>query len=298
MWLDGALRQARLFNRCDIVLIAEAGAIGTARPDPSLNVTCVPVEEIGLSPKHEEFRRSSPLDRSFRDGFWTFTSERFFVLESAMRQLRLGRVVHIENDVMLYVDCAALVDNLARLYPTAIGATFDNDARCVPGILYVPTPEQAAFLTEFYLTAFRNLGPKRAAGLNDMAVLGALRHYWPQTIDHLPIVPPDYPAPLRSAAGHRATTPTAYWKNFDSLGMIFDAAALGQFLGGIDPRNAPGPTAGFVNESCVFDPRLLRPQLVLDEEGRRVPVVHSASGRHRVANLHIHSKNTHGFLSA
>ena len=89
MWLDGALRQARLFNRCDIVLIAEAGAIGTARPDPSLNVTCVPVEEIGLSPKHEEFRRSSPLDRSFRDGFWTFTSERFFVLESAMRQLRL-----------------------------------------------------------------------------------------------------------------------------------------------------------------------------------------------------------------
>jgi hypothetical protein len=131
-----------------------------------------------------------------------------------------------------------------------------------------------------------------------MDLLGAFRQLGPRAIDHLPIVPPDYPGPLRSAAGHVAVVPACYWKNFSELGAVFDAAALGQFLGGIDPRNDSRPSQGFVNESCVFDPRLAKVRMGADEHARRVPFIETASGRHKVANLHLHSKNLRPFMSA
>jgi hypothetical protein len=297
-WLATTLRQARLFNTCDIVLVAEATALAAAAPDQSLRVTAVTLEELGLSDKHARFRRGSPFDRSFRQGFWTYTSERFFVLESLMAARNLRQIVHIENDVMLYCALDELLPRLAACYP-GIAATFDNDMRCVPGLLYIANQEAIGALTEFYLQLLPRIASAgMGATINDMAILGALRTRGARTIDHLPIVPPDYPGALCSASGHRAADPGSYSRHGAALGFVFDAAALGQYLGGIDPRNAPGPSHGFVNESCIFDPRLLRPRMVADRQGRRVPVVETASGLHRVANLHIHSKQPAAFLSA
>jgi hypothetical protein len=297
-WLGAVLHQARIFNSCDIVLIADAAALKGAALPAELRITQVAFEDVGLSEKHRAFRRSSPLDREFRGGFWTFTSERFFVIETALRKLALTHVVHVENDVMLYCDCAALLPRLAHLYST-VAATFDNDMRCVPGLLYIPGADSIAVVTDFFLAAFDALARARSSvQVNDMMVLGALRGQQPRAIDHLPIIPPDYPADLRSAVGHRVADPSCYSRHYETLKMIFDAAALGQYLGGIDPRNAGGSTVGFVNESCVFDPRLLEPRIVRDSDGRRIPVVETASGRHIVANLHIHSKNPAPFLSA
>src|SRR5262249_44426075 len=109
--------------------------------------------------------------------------------------------------------------------------------------------------------------------------------------------PPDYPGPLRSPAGHTAGDPASYSRHFAELGCIFDAAAIGQFLGGIDPRNSAGSTVGFINERCGFHPTLLKPRMASDAHGRRRPVVETASGVHPVANLHVHSKNLAPFLS-
>jgi hypothetical protein len=297
-WLGYALRQLRCFGQGDIHLIAEADALRSAAIPSALGVTCTALEAIGVSDKQREFRRLSPLDRNFRDGFWTFTSERFFVIETAMSRLGLAHVVHLENDVMIYRPIDELGKSLARVYRAA-AATFDNDTRCVPGIVYLPDTAAIGVITDFYLRVLRKLrASASAAVLNDMSILGALRSHFPHLIEQLPIVPPDYPAPLRSAAGHTVQDATRYSQHFASLGCIFDAAALGQFLGGVDPRNATTPSIGFVNESCVFHPAVLRPRLVRDASGRRVPVVDSPSGTHPVANLHVHSKNLAAFLSA
>jgi hypothetical protein len=297
-WLSPALQQARLFNSCAIVLVADAEALDGARLPASLGLSQIPLQELGVSDKQQRFRDISPLDRTFRGGFWTYTSERFFIVESVMAKLSLGPVVHLENDVLLYCSLDALAPRLSRVYD-GIAATFDNDQRCVPGIVYFPGLRSAAALTDFLLAALQQLvtAPVRQ-GVNDMILLGAFRRFGRGAIDHLPIVPPDYPAQLRSAVGHIAGDPTCYSRNFDTLGYVFDAAALGQFLGGVDPRNGPGATIGFVNESCVFDPRVLRPRFVRDELGRRIPVVETASGIHAVANLHVHSKNPGPFLSS
>lgn len=296
-WIGTVLQQVRAFNSGAVLLLAEAAALAQGAIPSSLGITQVSLEDLGLSDRQRVFREISPLDRNFRSGFWTFTSERFFVLECAMRRLSLRQVVHLENDVMLYCCMDRLAASLAQLY-RGMAATFDNDMRCVPGILYVPDVSAIEALTDFYLYVLRRVGASpAAAALNDMQVLGALRGRGPAVIDHLPIVPADYPNPLRSAVGHVAADPSRYWQHFEALHMIFDAAALGQYLGGIDPRNAPGPSVGFVNESCIFDPRILRPRMTSDADGRRVPVVETVSGLHRVANLHIHSKNPAPFLS-
>jgi hypothetical protein len=300
-WLAGALYQARLFNACPIFLAAEERALAAAPLDPALRIDALPLETVGISEKHRRFRALAPFDRGFRDGFWMFTTERFFVVESAMAKLRLENLLHVENDVLLYCDAATLAPSLAALYP-GIAATFDGDQRCVPGLLFIRNGAAIAHLTAYILHALQflargNLSAEAKAAINDMALLAMFRAEAPGAIDHLPIVPPDYPLPLRSQMGHVPADPAAYSRYFDRLGLVFDAAALGQYLGGVDPRNAPPPTRGFVNESCVFDPRALRLRMGADAAGRRVPLVETASGTHKVANLHIHAKDPGPFLS-
>jgi hypothetical protein len=302
-WLQGAVYQARMFNVCPVIVVAEAAALAQGDIPAALNVTKLALEEIAISAKHRAFRDVSPFDRAFRGGFWTFTTERLFVVEAAIAHLSLSNVVHLENDVLLYCDLATLIPKLTAHYP-GIGATFDNDSRCVPGLMFIPGESAIARLTSFILAVLKALrqspvppSPKALAALNDMTLLGMYRGQGTSAIDHLPIVPPDYPAVLRSAVGHNPADPSCYWRHFDRLGMVFDAAALGQYLGGIDPRNDPRPSRGFINESCVFDPRVVKARMSCDSDGRKIPVIETASGVHPVASLHIHSKNPAPFLS-
>jgi len=300
-WLTHALRQVRLFNKCRVVLAAEADALDHLRLRPELAIDTISIQSLGISEKQRAFRDISPLDRQFRDSFWTYTTERFFVLETIMRQLSLSEVVHLENDVMLYCDLADLVPKLRELY-RGIAATFDNDRRCVPGFLYVPHSGSIGRLNDFIIARLQEIRLRQRGrtpiDVNDMSLLGHFRSQGPLAIDHLPIVPPDYAGILRSKLGHAAANPACYSKHFAMLQMIFDAAALGQYLGGVDFRSASCQGSGFINESCVFDPRAVQARLCLDAAGRRVPVIETAAGIFPVANLHIHSKALQLFSSA
>jgi hypothetical protein len=302
-WLQGAVYQARIFNRCPIIVVAEAAALAQAVIPTALSVTKLALEDLAISDRHRAFRAMSPFDREFCGGFWTFTTERLFVVEAAIAQLALSNVIHLENDVLLYCDLSTLVPALIAQYQ-GIGATFDNDARCVPGLMFLPGETAIARLNSFILAVLDALHQSREPAarkalstLNDMALLGLYRGQGTDAIDHLPIVPPDYPAVLKSAAGHNPADPTRYSRHFDRLATVFDAAALGQYLGGIDPRNDPRPSRGFINESCVFDPRIVKARMSVDADGRKISVIETASGVHAVANLHIHSKNPTPFLS-
>jgi hypothetical protein len=298
-WLPDALAQARIFNRGHIVVAAQKAALAQLTAE-SLDVERVAIEDLAVSDRQRAFRELSPLDRNFRGGFWTHTTERFFVLEALMAHLGLPSAVHVENDVMLYCDLETLAPKLAALY-AGLAVTFDNDQRCVPGFIYVPQTAAIAALNDFIVEMLEKLRatytPEQLRGLNDMMLLGHFRTRGVALIDHLPVVPPDYPGALRSTAGHVASDPSCYSRHFAELRTVFDAAALGQYLGGIDARNAPNATAGFVNESCVFDPRKLNVRMTTDDAGRRVPVVETPGGIWPVANLHIHSKNLRPFLS-
>jgi hypothetical protein len=104
--------------------------------------------------------------------------------------------------------------------------------------------------------------------------------------------------PLQSLSGDYAADRYFYSTAFDMFRSIFDAAAIGQYLGGIDPRNtSDSSTIGFINESAVYDPRKLYLETGIDEKGRKCYYARSQMGLWRINNLHIHSKNLTEFAS-
>ncbi|MFQ5677492.1 MAG: hypothetical protein ACE5G1_16505, partial [bacterium] len=132
----------------------------------------------------------------------------------------------------------------------------------------------------------------------DMALLGIFKDdYGSDNIDALPIIHENYVStrPLVSRKGHTVQDKNKYCQNIDLFQSIFDAAALGQYLGGADPANGPSKP-GFINESCVFNPSLLTFEWIYDEQGRRVPYATFENKRYRINNLHIHSKKLEWFL--
>lgn len=293
-YLPISIDQARLFNPdCPIYLVANELALKNTSTELSKSGTiCVRVESLQTEMFHEHFRRMTRLDRHFRGGFWLFATERFFYLYELMKKYELEDVFHLEYDNMLYADLNHLLPVFHKHYSGKMGGTFDHDNRCIAGFLYVSSEMPLKKFLEFIVKDAR--GQK-----NDMDFLASFKNVEDGAyIDHLPIIGPSYAYDheLKSEHNHRVSHPRLYFNHFDEFRSVFDAAALGQYLGGEDPRNGQkGP--GFINESCVFNPSFFRIEWECDELERLVPLIFYKGERWPINNLHIHCKKLELFYS-
>jgi hypothetical protein len=87
-----------------------------------------------------------------------------------------------------------------------------------------------------------------------------------------------------------------YNKNFNDFNFIFDGAAIGQYLGGVDKRNIDGDTRGFINETCIIKYNDYK-FYWLQEDKLYVPYILINNKFIRIINLHIHSKELQNFIS-
>ncbi len=249
----------------------------------------VALERLDPTEAHRQFVQSHRYDEAFRGGFWRHTTERFFVLDELFRHLGLRSAFHAENDNLIFFDADRMAAQLAPLY-ASLGATFDNDDRCIPGVIYVNDPQVLSKLCDFILG--RTLKGAGATAGNDMQLIADFRRAAGRdVIDALPIVTPDYARPLVTRTGQVARDPSLFSRNFDALASVFDAAAIGQYLYGIDPRNTRWrrDTRGFINESCVFDPSAYDYLFLPGPRGAQ-PYLRAASGLWPINNIHMHSK--------
>ena len=188
--------------------------------------------------------------------FYVNCGKRFFCIFSYMKKYERKKCLHIENDVLLYQKLGNLSNH--------IYLTMDSDHRCIPGVVYIPEHK-----------LLENLIEKYDYTQNDMINLASFYHNNRNTVKTFPIS-------------------TEKWSdNFERFGMIFDAAAIGQYLFGIDPRNTTQKcTEGFINEICVvkynkykfvwkYSCGMYRPYIVIGNQ--TIPIF----------NLHIHSKRLH-----
>lgn len=289
VYLEDCLKQIRFFNSCDLYLISNAVSLQSFQEVlEKFNVVPVACETLIKSRYHEKFLKNGRLE----NGFWRFTTERFFYLEALVEEYDLHDVFHMEYDNMLYVDLSELLPIFNAHYSHA-AATFDNDERCIPGFVYFADHRSLNTLVKF-------LSRLDLKDKNDMETLSLFRHHCKmgKYIDSLPILPSSYcdSHELITPTGKKVKKDSTYYKNIEYFNSIFDAAAIGQYLGGIDPRNGP-ITQGFVNESCVFNPAYFVYEWEEDDSGRKVPYACFKDSRFRVNNLHIHSKNLKKFLS-
>ncbi|MDE3045944.1 MAG: hypothetical protein KGJ02_04800 [Verrucomicrobiota bacterium] len=284
-YLSIAVKQARLFNReCPIYLLHNKGA----RLPAGMGVIPIECESLSRSSFHQRFRQQTKLDKRSLNGFWFYTTERFYYLQEFIQQYNLIDVFHLENDVMLYANLNDLLPVFHTYYKGMIGATYEGEERCVPGFVYIadihPMNELMAFLAG-------------RVGLNetDMEWIGRFINYKHKIyIDTLPVLFPNY----RITVGLRfcEVSDDRFSNYFEAFDSLFDAAAMGQYLGGESPvHNTPVP--GYVNPVSAYVSSHFTFEWEVDSEGRRIPFILFQGQKKRINNLHIHSKNLQLFYS-
>ena len=219
-----------------------------------------------------DFYSKSNLDKYFRNGFWTLTSQRFFYLYEFMRKYNIQDVIHLENDVLLYHHCNEIKPLFNREF---LYLPFDTFQRNIASVMYIPNADVFKKILDHYNFT-----------LNDMENFAIIKKQT-RLIENLPIFPK-----LEKETNEEIQFVTS---NFELFQMIFDAAAMGQYLGGVDPRNDPGNTVGFINETCIIKynhysilwekkEEINRPYLLVEDQ--KIPIF----------NLHIHCKNLEKFM--
>lgn len=238
-------------------------------------ITLIDLDKLPPTAVRARLREIPDPRANVRAGFWRATTERFFVLQEVAAYLGLETFFHLENDNVIFFDAAKMAERLAPLYP-GLAATFDAETRCVPGVVFVNDAGSLAPLIDFILKGLV-LDPVA----NDMTLLAAYRQGSPPgLINALPIIPAGYALPSGSRHAPPPEDCSLFTRHFDDLRSVFDAAAIGQYLFGIDPRNDKRDTRGFINETCVFDPSAFRYFLMPGPNGRLQPFLgfHDVSG--------------------
>ncbi len=221
------------------------------------------INVVDSSTVQTDFDSKSKLDKHFRDGFWNNASKRLFIVNEYMKQQGLKHVIHLENDVLLYSDMN--YDFEEKIY-----IVMDTENRCIPGIIYIPNHELFDIVTKEY-----------DYSRNDMENLAMFYHRHKDIVNTFPII-------------DNSVEPSIYNQMFEKFNCIFDGAALGQYLGGVDPRNIPGDTIGFVNETCIFQFDKYQFKWIKKDE-YYIPHIQINNRMIQINNLHIHSKYLHNF---
>lgn len=209
------------------------------------------------------FDEKSKLDKNFRNGFWNNASKRLFLLYEYLKMNNLTNVIHLENDVLLY-------NNMNYNFKEKIYITMDSNNRCIPGIIYIPNYNLFTKLIETY--DFTE---------NDMINLSKFYTIHKDIVKTFPII-------------DDSLNKCIYNENYQEFDSIFDAAAIGQYLGGVDPRNIPGDTSGFINETCEIKYDKYKFKWIKKGDNY-FPYIQINDKLIQINNLHIHSKNLDKF---
>ncbi len=216
-----------------------------------------------------EFNKKSQLDKVSRDGFWHLCSARLFYLYSYIEKFNIKNSLHIENDVLIYHNLNYNIFNSNK-----VCCAFDCDWRVIPSIIYIPNASSFKPIIENYDCA-----------KNDMENLG---RFSKDMIERLPISFELY---------NNDEKTRELIENYGKYNLIFDAAAIGQYLGGVDPRNIPGDSIGFVNETCLIKYDKYKFKWIRKIDGLYYPYLQYGNRYIQIFNLHIHSKQLKDFMS-
>lgn len=218
-----------LTNRTMFPRYSEFSDRKNATPDAEFwkCVTLIAIEDL-----HDPF---SYLKHTQLDSyFFINASMRFFYIYAYLKQYNVSRIFHIENDVLLFYNVRVLDPYLEKNgFLDKLMIPFDSFQRNIASIVYIPDANVLGQILQEY-----------QPHLNDMQNFVAIFHQHPTWIDSFPI----FVKGIQS--GEEKDFVCSNYSRFG--GFIFDAAAIGQYLGGVDPRNIPGDTVGFVNETCVI----------------------------------------------
>lgn len=235
----------------------------------SYNIKVVNINKLNKTQKHLNFNKESNLNKDFRNGFWHYAAERFFVLEDFVTDYNIENIFHIEYDNLIYCDINKILNIITKYYKDSAGI-FDNDTQCIASFIYFKNLNSLDTLTNYIYLNVKN-------HQNEMNILGSYRKENSEIIEHLPILTEKY---LFNEID------IIYSNNHEYFKYIFDGRALGQYVGGIDPKNDNSNTEGFINTDVIFNVSKLN-FMWKNLDNLLIPYACDVP----IVNLHIHCKN-------
>jgi len=254
------IKNLLLFNNNNITVITNKEFFNNFNNYPVTLINCNELSD-------NNFNINSQLDKGFRNGFWHYCSLRLFYIYSYIKQNNLEHCIHIENDVLTYINFDEIKENFRD---NKVYATFDCNTRVIPGIIYIPNYKSFEPILNTY-----------NFNINDMENLAKCNESIILPLPIFPII---------------NSNTVKFNKLYSDFNMIFDAAAIGQYLGGVDPRNMSGDTKGFVNETCVIKYNKYKFEWIKIND-LYVPHLVIGINKYKICNLHIHSKNLINFMA-
>ncbi len=299
MYLQECVRQIRVWNPHTLLYIAHHTtsynySIISKITQEYPNVQSVGIETLTPTVFHQTFdRRFTNLSMN---GFWKYATERFFVVEEVMRMYKLTDVFHLEVDNLIYFDYNLLLPIFQKVSQgTKMLSPSDCETRFIAGVVYIPRVESLSILNFYFSEKSQNQA--------EMEVMMNFSREYPDLLGTFPVIMPSYPGKLQPQEGRAVIDETRFSRDAESFRGLFDAAALGQFVGGIDKIHNPNNTDGFVNPHAAYrwDQPCFKMVWNTDDSKRKYLTIDYSSKEKkeewRVYSLHIHSKELSRFVS-
>lgn len=215
------------------------------------------------------------IDPTWRGGYWTRIFMRFALVEAFMnRRGKNGVAIQLESDILSSLSDQLLHEILAHVGPECRMPFIDHDT-AGPGLMLAASPAALARACGFAMRSLLDgdtYSDMRAlANAQDAGLVRPLPSYGSQS---------DFAVPIRTSAGTQ------------SARLVFDAAAAGQFLFGIDPRNNRGIVRpGYLETRGGLDPGQWENwRIVAGTDQRSRLACDMGEGPAVFANLHVHAK--------
>jgi hypothetical protein len=220
-------------------------------------------------------------DRNFRDGFWLKTTMRLFAVTKYVQEQKIDNCLHLESDVLLSSDFPfQKFESLHKLSWSKFNGNHD-----VAAIFFVPNPRLAEVFD-------KNLGKilLENQNLTDMTALSRMGVEFPELITYLPSAESE-DSELFTGRNVSEIDRKLMSENSSYFGGIFDAAPIGMWTLGQDPRNHRGVLKrnislpeSFINPSTVECDVTFDSKMVARPKSNRSQVI-------PLFSLHVHSKN-------
>lgn len=223
------------------------------------------------------------FDLSYRRGYWRWVFLRFLTIRNYLTSVDIaGPAVHLECDVASFVTPGIVEGALRAGHERALIPTHDVESACPSIIVARSASELAAAMG----VVVDRLGAGR--DLTDMRILG--QAVAEGLLDTLPTQP--------SASSQSLTVsrllPGGRVGDQEQAMVVFDAAAVGQYLFGIDPRNNGGVLVpGYRETRGGVDPGIWTDwHLVSCEDGITRVAMRDGGRLGVLAVIHVHAKTS------
>lgn len=208
---------------------------------------------------------------------WKYACERFYAIETVMQELNINKLLHIENDNLIYgKPDEAFLESYCG---SNIGIVPITDTLIGAGIMYIGSFNALNTLNKL-MNSLLNLGKEKLVEkyggemLNEMRLLKIIQNENPELLKSLPIFPTE---------------------NSD---YVYDCASWGQYVGGT--FHSPG--VSYHDDSHIIGREINKGNYDVKwivKDGFKFPYVFNrrATQKTPLFNLHIHSKELDKWMS-